>query len=168
MAMSDERETLTWDGFGAASRDLAREILADGFVPAVVVAIARGGLLPAGSIAYGLGVKNCGALNVEFYTGIGTVLDAPEVLRPALDTEYLGGRKVLLVDDVADSGRTLALAVKMLRERGADMRSVVIYTKPTTIIQPDYAWKDTDLWINFPWSFQGTVIEEDQGLAPSA
>jgi hypoxanthine phosphoribosyltransferase len=162
MAMSDERETLTWDGFGAASRDLARKILADGFVPEVVVAIARGGLLPAGSIAYGLGVKNCGALNVEFYTGIGTVLDAPEVLRPALDTEYLGGRKVLLVDDVADSGRTLALAVKMLRERGADMRSVVIYTKPTTIIQPDYSWKETSLWIDFPWSAQGTVIEEDE------
>ena len=162
MTTGEERETLTWDGFGAASRDLAREILADGFVPEVVVAIARGGLLPAGSIAYGLGVKNCGALNVEFYTGIGTVLDAPEVLRPALDTEYLGGRKVLLVDDVADSGRTLALAVKMLRERGADMRSVVIYTKPTTIIQPDYSWKETSLWIDFPWSAQGTVIEEDE------
>ncbi|MFL1999733.1 MULTISPECIES: phosphoribosyltransferase [unclassified Microbacterium] len=160
--MSEERETLTWDGFGAASRDLAREILGDGFVPEVVVAIARGGLLPAGAIAYGLGVKNCGALNVEFYTGIGTVLDAPEVLRPALDTEYLGGRKVLLVDDVADSGRTLALAVAMLRERGADMRSVVIYTKPTTIIQPDYSWKETSLWIDFPWSAQGTVVEEDE------
>ena len=162
MAMSEERETLTWDGFGAASRDLAREILGDGFVPEVVVAIARGGLLPAGAIAYGLGVKNCGALNVEFYTGIGTVLDAPEVLRPALDTEYLGGRKVLHVDDVADSGRTLALAVAMLRERGAAMRSVVIYTKPTTIIQPDYSWKETSLWIDFPWSAQGTVVEEDE------
>jgi hypoxanthine phosphoribosyltransferase len=69
---------------------------------------------------------------------------------------------VLLVDDVADSGRTLALAVKMLRERGADMRSVVIYTKPTTIIQPDYSWKETSLWIDFPWSAQGTVIEEDE------
>ncbi|MFG6476171.1 phosphoribosyltransferase [Microbacterium sp. P06] len=157
----DERETLTWDQFGEASRDLAREILADEFVPDVVVAIARGGLLPAGAIAYGLGVKNCGALNVEFYTGIGTVLDAPEVLRPALDTEYLSGRKVLLVDDVADSGRTLALAVKLLRDRGADMRSVVIYTKPTTIVRPDYWWKETALWIDFPWSARGTVQEED-------
>ena len=48
-----ERETLTWDGFGEASRTIARAIVADGFVPEVVVAIARGGLLPAGSIAYG-------------------------------------------------------------------------------------------------------------------
>lgn len=165
---SNERETLTWDGFGAATRDLARDILASGFEPEVVVAIARGGLLPAGAIAYGLGAKNCGAINVEFYTGIGTVLDAPEVLPPELDMAYLDGRRVLLVDDVADSGRTLALAVQLLEGKGADVRSVTIYTKPSTIIQPDYAWKDTDLWINFPWSFQGTVREEDLGLAPSA
>ena len=163
-----ERETLTWDGFGAATRDLARSILDSGFMPEVVVAIARGGLLPAGAIAYGLGAKNCGAINVEFYTGIGTVLDAPEVLPPELDMAYLDGRRVLLVDDVADSGRTLALAVQLLKDKGADVRSVTIYTKPSTIIQPDFAWKDTDLWINFPWSFRGTVREEDQGLAPSA
>jgi uncharacterized protein len=156
-----EREILTWDAFGAASRDLARRILADGFVPEVVVAIARGGLLPAGAIAYGLGVKNCGALNVEFYTGIGTVKDDPEVLPPEMDFDYLRERRVLLVDDVADSGRTLDLAVRMLRERGADMRSVVIYTKPTTIVQPDYSWKETSLWIDFPWSAQGSVLEED-------
>lgn len=163
-----ERETLTWDGFGDATRELAREIIDRGFVPEVVVAIARGGLLPAGAIAYGLGVKNCGAINMEFYTGIGTVLDAPEVLPPELDMEYLDGRRVLLVDDVADSGRTLALAVQLLKEKGADVRSVTIYTKPSTIIQPDFAWKDTDRWINFPWSLKGTVVEEDQGLAPSA
>ena len=166
--MSTERETLTWDGFGDACRDLARAIVADRFVPEVVVAIARGGLLPAGAIAYGLGVKNCGALNVEFYTGIGTVLDAPAVLPPELDMSYLDGRRVLLVDDVADSGRTLALAVELLRVRGADVRSVTIYTKPGSIAQPDYSYRETDLWIDFPWSFAGSVIEEDAGLAPTA
>lgn len=168
MGDTDIRERLTWDGFGEATRDLARRILDDGFEPEVVVAIARGGLLPAGAIAYGLGAKNCGALNVEFYTGIGTVLDAPEVLPPELDMAYLDGRRVLLVDDVADSGRTLALAVDLLRGQGADVRSVTIYTKPSMIITPDYAWKATDLWIDFPWSFKGTVREEDAVLEASA
>lgn len=166
--MSAPREILTWQGFGDATRELSRRIVASGFRPEVVVAIARGGLLPAGAIAYGLGVKNCGAINMEFYTGIGTVLDAPEVLPPALDMEYLDGRRVLLVDDVADSGRTLRMAVDMLRDRGADVRSVTIYTKPATIIQPDFAWRDTARWIDFPWSAQGSVIEQDAGLAPSA
>ncbi len=167
-AVAPERETLTWDLFGRASRDIARDVIAADFVPEVVVAIARGGLLPAGAIAYGLGVKNCGAINVEFYTGIGTVLDAPELLPPELDMTYLNGRRVLLVDDVADSGRTLDLAVRLLVERGADVRSAVIYTKPTTIIQPDFSWKNTDLWIDFPWSWQGSVLEEDRGLPGSA
>ncbi|WP_373426967.1 phosphoribosyltransferase [Microbacterium sp. SORGH_AS_0888] len=166
--MAQEREQLSWDGFGEACRDIARSIVAEGFVPEVVVAIARGGLLPAGAIAYGLGIKNCGAINVEFYTGIGTVLDAPELLPPELDMTYLDGRKVLLVDDVADSGRTLDLAVRLLTEQGAEVRSAVIYTKPTTIIQPDYSWKDTALWIDFPWSWQGSVIEQDAGLEGSA
>lgn len=165
MTSPAEREVLTWDGFGAASRDLSRDIVASGFVPEVVVAIARGGLLPAGSIAYGLGVKNCGAINVEFYTGIGTVLEAPELLPPALDLSYLDGRRVLLVDDVADSGRTLDLAVRLLTDGGADVRSVTIFTKPTTIIEPDYSWKRTDRWIDFPWSFRGSVIDEDAGIA---
>lgn len=163
-----EREMLTWDGFGDATRQLARTIIDSGFQPEVVVAIARGGLLPAGAIAYGLGAKNCGAINVEFYTGVGTVLDAPAVLPPELDMAYLEGRRVLLVDDVADSGRTLALAVQLLEGIGAEVRSVTIYTKPSTIIHPDYAWKATDLWIDFPWSFKGTVVEEDQGLPPGA
>ncbi len=157
------REILTWDGFGAATRDLSRAIVADGFAPEVVVAIARGGLLPAGAIAYGLGVKSCGALNVEFYTGIGTVLEAPALLPPDLDLGYLPGKNVLLVDDVADSGRTLALAVTMLADAGAHVRSVCIYTKPGSVARPDYSWRETDRWIDFPWSARGTVTEEDAG-----
>ncbi|HAM12106.1 MAG: phosphoribosyltransferase [Actinobacteria bacterium] len=166
--MTTERETLTWQGFGDATRELSRTIVADGFMPDVVVAIARGGLLPAGAIAYGLGIKNCGAINVEFYTGIGTVLPDPELLPPEMDMAYLDGRRVLLVDDVADSGRTLDLAVRLLTDRGAIVRSVVIYTKPTTIIRPDWSWKDTDLWIDFPWSWQGSVIEQDAAVRESA
>ena len=161
--VAEPRETLTWDGFGAACRALSRTIVADGFAPEVVVAIARGGLLPAGAIAYGLGVKNCGAINVEYYTGVGTVRDVPELLPPEMDLTYLEGRPVLLVDDVADSGRTLALAVQLLRDRGADVRSAVIFTKPTTVVRPDYSHADTALWIDFPWSFRGSVIDEDAG-----
>ncbi|MGC5169347.1 phosphoribosyltransferase [Microbacterium sp. DT81.1] len=160
--MTDTRERLTWDAFGEAARDLARSILGDGFSPEVVVAIARGGLIPGGAVAYALGAKNCGALNVEFYTGIGTVLENPELLPPHLDLEYLEGRRVLLVDDVADSGRTLKLAVELLRGKGADVRSATIYTKPGSIELPDYSWRETDLWIDFPWSAHGPVSDESR------
>ena len=152
MTMNSEREVLGWLEFGDASRDLAHEVLASGFEPEVVVAIARGGLLLAGSISYALGVKSCGALNVEFYTGIGEKLPDPIVLPPLLDESSLHGKRVLLVDDVSDSGRTLDMVVQLLKASGADVRSIVLYTKPGTMHEPDYTWRRTPLWITFPWS----------------
>ena len=150
--MDVEREVLGWLEFGDASRDLAHDVLASGFEPEVVVAIARGGLLLAGSIAYALGVKSCGALNVEFYTGVGERLKDPVVLPPMLDEQSLVGKRVLLVDDVSDSGRTLDMVMQLLKAGGADVRSIVLYTKPGTLHEPDYTWRRTPLWITFPWS----------------
>ncbi|WP_421015159.1 phosphoribosyltransferase [Glutamicibacter creatinolyticus] len=147
-----EREVLTWDQFGQASRELAQTIVNTGFVPDVVLAIARGGLLLAGSISYALGVKACGALNVEFYTGIGTVLPEPVVLPPLLDEGHLRDKKVLVVDDVSDSGRTLAKVVDLVGEWGSEVKTVCLYTKPRTIKEPDFEWRRTDKWITFPWS----------------
>ena len=85
---------------------------------------------------------------------------------PHTQRRKIAGKRVLLVDDVADSGRTLALAVQMLMDAGAQVRSVCIYTKPGSIASPDYSWRETDRWIDFPWSARGTVVEEDAGVSP--
>lgn len=152
-----EREVLTWSDFGVASRDLAVQIVTDGFVTDIVVAVARGGLLPAGALAYALGTKAAGTLNVEFYTDVEETLPAPVVLEPLLDTSALAGKNLLVVDDVADSGRTLALVMELLQQHAAEVRSAVLYTKPRTVIRPDYSWRETDLWITFPWSAEPPV-----------
>jgi len=152
-----EREILGWDEFGDASRELARSIHGSGFVPDVVVAIARGGLLLAGSVAYALDVKSCGALNAEFYTGVDARLDEPVILAPYLDEVSLAGKKVLLVDDVSDSGRTLAMVLDLIHLAGADVRTVCLYSKPQTVLEPDYVWRKTSKWIAFPWSSKPPV-----------
>ncbi|MDU7102050.1 MAG: phosphoribosyltransferase [Corynebacterium sp.] len=147
-----DRENLTWEVFGEASRNLSEQIVASGWFPDLIVGVARGGLIPAGAIGYAIGVKAMGAINVEFYTDIGQTLDEPVILSPQLDTDSLKGKKVLVVDDVADSGKTLDLVVNLLKETADDVRSAVIYTKPKTIFEPDFSWKKTDQWINFAWS----------------
>lgn len=147
-----DREVLEWQTFGHAVRDLARTVLASAWRPDVVVAIARGGLIPAGALAYALDTKAMGTLNVEFYSGVGETLPDPVVLPPALDPSELAGQKVLVVDDVADSGRTLALVLDLVRSHGADVRTAVIYSKPTSIVVPTYSWRTTSSWIMFPWS----------------
>lgn len=64
---AEDRENLTWQGFGDACRQIAQQIADSGWMPDLIVAIARGGMLPAGAISYALGVKANGAINVEFY-----------------------------------------------------------------------------------------------------
>ena len=150
------REVLDWELFGVASRELAQAVVED-FAPDVVVAVARGGLLPAGAVSYALGFNFIVTVNFEFYTDIAQTLPAPVVLPPVLDGGALDGLKALVVDDVADSGRTLALVLDLVRSYGADARSAVLYAKPTSVVEPDYVWRRTDLWITFPWSARPPV-----------
>jgi hypoxanthine phosphoribosyltransferase len=72
--MEDKRETLTWQAFGDASQELARDIEDDGFRPDLILAIARGGMFVAGALGYALSVKNLHLMNVEFYNGVGATL----------------------------------------------------------------------------------------------
>lgn len=150
--MTEPREILTWQLFGDATRELARSIADSGFRPDVVLAIARGGLTVAGAIAYALDVKNCGAMNVELYTGVEERMEVPVVLPPMLDVMEIAGLRVLVADDVADSGKTLELVQRVIGEHVAEARSVVLYQKPQSVIDADYVWRWTERWIDFPWS----------------
>jgi uncharacterized protein len=153
-------EALGWLEFGEAARILAQDVVDAGFEPDVVVAVARGGLIIAGAIAYALGTKECGSINVEFYTDIEQRRDEPVVLAPALDAPSLAGKRVLVVDDVSDSGRTLALVVDLIRNAGAAVRTACLYSKPGTVLEPDHVWRRVDGWITFPWSALAPVVAE--------
>jgi hypoxanthine phosphoribosyltransferase len=152
-----EREILSWELFGTAIRELAQQVVDDGFRPDLVLGIARGGLPIAGGMAYALGAKAVGTVNVEFYTDVEATLDEPVLLPPLLDLEAVIGCSLLVVDDVADSGKTLELVLRLVREKVALARTAVIYDKPRSVIRPDYAWRRTDRWIEFPWSAQPPV-----------
>lgn len=152
-----QKEVLTWEGFGAANRELAQTIADSGFDPEIIIAVARGGLVPAGALSYSLGVKLSDAMNVEFYTDVHQTLPDPILLEPLLDTNSIKGKRLLVVDDVADSGRTLALVIELLKEQGAEVKTACIYAKSRTIVQPDFVWKHTDEWIVFPWSSEPPV-----------
>ena len=146
------REVLTYELFGEGVRDLAHQVAASGFQPDILLGIARGGLLPAGALAYALDVKNLFTISVEFYTGVDTRLDVPVMLPPFLDVHDLDEAKVLVVDDVVDTGRTLELVHAFCAGHVSEARTAVLYDKPRSSLRPDYAWRRTDRWIDFPWS----------------
>jgi hypothetical protein len=149
--MSD-REVLTWAGFGEAGRELAQQVADDGYRPDLILTIARGGLLPAGALGYALDVKNLVVVNVEFYTGVDQRLDVPVFLPPVPAAVDLAGFRVLVVDDVADTGETLRLVRDYCADHVAEARTAVLYEKPRSAVRCEYVWRRTDRWIDFPWS----------------
>ena len=152
-AMSDDgREILSWDQFGVASRQLAQTVADDGYEPEIILAIARGGLLIAGALGYALSVKNLYTMNVEYYTGVNERLEVPMILPPTPELIDVEQARVLIADDVADTGHTLALVKQFCTGKVAEVRCAVLYEKPRSVVQCEYVWKRTDLWINFPWS----------------
>lgn len=159
--MSSEREIMTWDMFGQASRDLARMVADDGYEPDMVLSIARGGLLIGGAIGYALSIKNTYTMNVEFYTGVDERLDVPRILPPAPDFVDLSHGKVLIVDDVADTGHTLASVQEFCEGKVGEVRTLVLYEKSHSVVKCDYVWKHTDQWINFPWSDKPPVVSRE-------
>jgi uncharacterized protein len=160
---ASEREILTWDLFGSGSRELAQIVADGGWVPDIILAIARGGLLPAGSLGYALSIKNVFVISVEYYTGIGETLDFPVMLPPQLNLVDLTDRKVLIVDDVADTGHTLKAVLEFVGSSVKEVRTAVIYEKPQSVVKCDYVWRRTDRWIDFPWSDKPPVIGDGDG-----
>ncbi|MGI9613638.1 MAG: phosphoribosyltransferase [Acidimicrobiales bacterium] len=159
-AVEPERETLDWETYGRAARDLAHEVADSGFRPDIILAIARGGLFAAGSLGYALSVKNLFVMNLEFYTGVGERLDMPVVLPPYLDKLDLTDARILVVDDVADTGHTLKVVHEFCQDVVSESMTAVLYEKSHSVVKADFVWKRTDRWINFPWSTEPPVVDE--------
>src|SRR2546423_9020562 len=151
---------MSWQALGDGAREPAEFVHRDGYRPDIVLAIARGGLLVGGAVGYALGVKNTFSMNVEFYTGVDERLEMPMLLPPVPDLVDFGEQKVLIADDVADTGATLALVKEFCEGKVAEVRCAVLYEKSRSTVACQYVWRRTDRWIVFPWSDRAPVGEE--------
>lgn len=156
--MTTDREILTYEMFGTAVRDLAQQVVDSGYRPDLVLSVARGGLGLGMGLGYALDVKNLSAVNVEFYTAVDERLEMPIMLPPTPAAVELAGLKVLIADDVADTGKTLEIVRDFCAGHVAEARTAVIYEKPGTVVLPDYVWRRTDRWIDFPWSAEPPLV----------
>ena len=124
----------------------------DGYEPDLILSIARGGLLVGAALGYALDVKNTWTMNVEFYTGVDERLEMPMILPPVPELVDLEEARVLIADDVADTGRTLLLVKDFCAGKVGEVRCAVLYEKPHSEVNCEYVWRRTDRWIDFPWS----------------
>jgi hypoxanthine phosphoribosyltransferase len=145
------KRILGWDDIMREVDDLVSQIGAD--YDAMLV-ITRGGMVPACLISERLDIRNILVAAVQLYTGIGTTLDAPIFLQFPNDI-LLHGKRILVVDDVWDSGRTAMCVRQRILAAGGIPTLAVLHYKPRASRfpdhQPDFYAEMTDDWLVYPW-----------------
>lgn len=143
---------VSWDEAYRLSKILARKIKSSGFKPDLVIGIARGGLVPARIVCDFLLHKDLAAIKVEHW-GIAATLGKAEIKFPL--PVSISGMKVLVVDDVADTGDTYSVVMDYIKEKNpAEVKSAVLHYKTCSTYMPDY-WaekQDEWKWIIYPWA----------------
>jgi uncharacterized protein len=161
LAGTVEYEVPTWSQIYELLLSLAEKIRSAAFSVDVVVAVARGGLVPARVLADLLEVDVLATLQIQHYIGVAQTKTAATI-EQALSS-HVEGKRVLLVDDIADTGESLKLAQSTLKAKGAaEIRIATLYHKPQSTLKPDYYTKQTSNWVIFPWDIKETLREITQ------
>ncbi len=143
---------VSWEEAYRLAKILALKIKKSGFNPDLVIGIARGGLVPARVVCDFLLQKNLAAIKVEHW-GIAATPGKAEIKFPLpID---ISGKKILIVDDVADTGDTYSVTMNYVKRKNpSEIKSAVLHYKICSIFVPDY-WaekQDEWKWIMYPWA----------------
>ena len=145
-----EKQYLSWDPIQGMVADLAAQ--GHGSYDALL-AVTRGGLVPAGLLAYHLQLRNILVAAVQFYSGVARRAQQPTFLQFPSDP-LLEGRRILIVDDIWDSGKTIMAVKERVVAAGGTPVTAVLHYKPEASLfpdRPDYFVQTTSAWIVYPW-----------------
>jgi hypothetical protein len=173
--MSDlpERFTCTlvdWDYVYRLCRDVCDDVKAAGYEPDAVVALARGGWFAGRCACDFLGLNDLVSLKVEHYVGTGQRAGEPTVKYP-LERETVEGKDLLVVDDIADTGRTFQHAEAHIRERNpGTVRTAGMQLLPGSDAELDFVGERLEefAWIVYPWNFLEDMVELCSGVMRKA
>lgn len=156
MNSEPEFEVPTWEQIYESLLNLAERVRKANFKPDVIVGVSRGGWPPARIMSDLLENPELANVKAEFYLGVAKTKGEPVITQPV--STSVKGKKVLVVDEVADTGKSLRLVQFHLRELGAtEVKILTIYYKPWSVVVPDWYGKETSRWIIFPWERKETV-----------
>lgn len=145
------RDVVTWDELDGLVGELATRLVGEHFD--LLLAITRGGLVPAGMLAYRLRIRNILVAAVEFYDDHGQPGPHPTFLQFPADP-LLRGQRVLVVDEVWDSGTTIHAVTERVRQAGGIPTTAVLHWKPNRSLvpeAPDVHAVTTDAWVVYPF-----------------
>jgi len=145
---------LSWKETVFVTEKLARKIASD-FLPDVVIAVSSGGLVPGKLLKEMLGVKSFAVISSRGYDG--KVKRAKTVVEKNISGFIPKNvrQKVLVVDDIADSGETFVEVLKQLKKIDANgkwqVKTASLLLKPRSVFTPDFYVLENTGWVVFPW-----------------
>lgn len=146
---------LDWASFGTLVEDLADQVRAEGFVPDAVLALARGGLTPAGHLTCALDVPATHVVRVRRTADDSRYATKnPPVIDSAAPLPLAAGQRVLVVDDIVGTGETATVILGHLSAAGLapdDVRFAAVVRNHRSAYVPEYCAAVIDDWIVFPW-----------------
>jgi len=151
---------VSWDEIVDWARDLSNKIISSGWGPEVIMAVARGGYVPARLVCDNLGVTDLVSVQVVHWPSTAQVIEKAFIKHEAKG-ESLMGKRVLVIDDIVDTGDSIALAKAYAEKAGAsEVRSAALQWISTVAkFKPDYYslnvtdWK----WFVYPWNITEDV-----------
>ena len=140
----------SWNQIYSLLLELAEAVRKSRFKPEVIVGVSRGGWIPARIMSDLLENPKLVNVAIEYYVGIAETKHEPMLTQPV--SLPVKDKKVLVLDDVADTGESLKLVKAHIKKQGAsEIRIATIYYKPRSVTVPYYYRKKTSSWIIFPW-----------------
>ncbi|EDY36799.1 Phosphoribosyl transferase domain protein [Aciduliprofundum boonei T469] len=158
-------QLVSWKDIERWSKNIVKEVMKSGYEPEIVIGLARGGLVPARLIADYLNIKDLYAVKTEHW-GLTATPDGKAKLAQGLQIS-IDGKRVLVVDDITDTGQSLKLAVDHIKGHNpSEIRSATLLHITHSKYVPDYysdeVPEDKWTWFIFPWN----VYEDMRNLIP--
>jgi uncharacterized protein len=155
---SVQYEVPTWNQTYEMLHAQTQKIRLSGWQPDLIVAVCRGGLVAARILSDLLTNQDIAVVQIKYYVGIAQTGNEPELKQEV--GQDLEGKKVLLVDDISDSGKSLQLAKQHLATKNTKIvKTATLYLKPKSVTVPDFYEKVTANWVVFPWDTKETIRE---------
>ncbi len=149
---------LSWQDVYNLTLQLSERVVDSGFKPDVIVGIARGGWIPARILSDVLYVSPMWNVRIEYYSALGVSGKEPKITQPL--SVPLEDSSVLLVDEVADTGDSLAHAIEHVKSHDvAELKTAVLHLKSGCCVMPDYYMQLVDAWTVYPWEMRESIID---------
>ncbi|MFW9954422.1 MAG: phosphoribosyltransferase [Candidatus Thorarchaeota archaeon] len=161
---------LSWSDVYNLTLQLSERIVESGFIPDLIIGIARGGWIPARILSDVLYASAMFNVRIEYYTDLGVHGREPKITQPL--SIPIEEKNVLIIDEVADSGESLYQAIEYVKSLGAkQLRTAVLHLKPTSRVIPDFYMQMVESWTVYPWEIRESIIalvkkfkDEDRSL----